>query len=531
MKKALSFILVVTMLFAMMSGSFSTVASIWESVSTAEEFAAMTDGNYKLTADIDLSEVSWTKIAEFSGVLDGNNRAITVPADAPIFDKVTGSISNVILCGTTVLDANDKSTATVTNVNGGQGKPGVSAFVCVAEGATIENVRSTVNVTYNGDPCSFGGLVGYAGKDTTVNDCSVGGTISVTTNATMSDIGGLVGLAYSHCSILNSEVSATITCKGAKVMAGALLGATGSSGASSVHTVVQNCLFSGSLTVAVADRVALVASGKGFKLINCFNQGYLKANSGSATHYFGHADTGGGFNKNDQTNYYEGCASVATVYSGNNLNNEVVTHKRKNGLVKDCIFLSGQKVGWTGDSKNQCTVEGVVTLETAKAVALEFVKRNSEVFKFENGKVVFANGCDHLWGSCGGNELESDTCFACGAKRDFSGFVQFAETPAATINIARFIMIIDDSVLEADANGMLEYENFDLTVTADGKSYTVNSEDLYAFVEVTAAGETYTTNGCQAFGLVVDFGESAPEEIEVTLTAGEKVLFVGYISA
>ena len=528
MKKALSFILVVTMLFVMASGSFSTFAVSWTAIDTAEEFATMTDGNYKLTNDIDLSEVTWTKIAEFSGVLDGDGYTVCVPADAPVFDKLTGTVKNVHLMGTCVLDTNDRSANAVANVTGGQGKPGVSAFVCVAEGAVVENVKSVVTVSYNGDACSFGGLVGYAGKNTTVTNCVVNGTINVNTTAAMSDIGGIVGLAYSHCSILNSEVMATINCTGAKVMAGALLGATGYSTpeSSSVHTVVQNCLFSGSLTSASVDRTALVASAKGLKLINCFNQGYIKANSGSATHYFGYANTGSALGNNFQTNYFEGCASVATVYSGNNVSTEVATHKNKNGVVKDCIFLSGQRVGYSGTS-SQCTVVNLVTLDTAKAVAEEFVKRNPNVFAYEHGKVVLINSCEHLWCAIVDGALGSDVCYYCGARRAFSGFVQFAETPTADVNLARVIMIVNDSVLTADEKGMLEYADFDMNVMAGGKTYTVNSEDLIAYTEVTAAGETYDTDGCQVFGFVVDFGKDRPASIVVTLTVGDKEIYYG----
>ena len=66
MKKFTALMLVVLMVVALVP--FSASAATWTKVDTAAEFAAMADGNYWLTADIDLSKETWTKIAEFKGV-------------------------------------------------------------------------------------------------------------------------------------------------------------------------------------------------------------------------------------------------------------------------------------------------------------------------------------------------------------------------------------------------------------------------------------------------------------------------------
>ena len=81
MKKFTALMLVVLMVVSFVPfGAFA--ATEWTEVKTAEDFAKMTDGNYWLTADIDLSKVAWTTIAEFSGTLNGNGKTVTVPADA-----------------------------------------------------------------------------------------------------------------------------------------------------------------------------------------------------------------------------------------------------------------------------------------------------------------------------------------------------------------------------------------------------------------------------------------------------------------
>ena len=102
MKKFTALMLVVLMVVALVP--FSASAATWTKVDTAAEFAAMADGNYWLTADIDLSKATWTTLKEFKGTLNGNGHTITVPKDAPIFDKLSGTVKNVNLKGAMSLD-------------------------------------------------------------------------------------------------------------------------------------------------------------------------------------------------------------------------------------------------------------------------------------------------------------------------------------------------------------------------------------------------------------------------------------------
>ena len=67
-----------------------------------------------------------------------------------------------------------------------------------------------------------------------------------------------------------------------------------------------------------------------------------------------------------------------------------------------------------------------------------------------------------------------------------------------------------------------EFDNFDLVIdvtdeTGEIKSLTINSEDLIAYVQVDAAGDTYYADNCQLFGVVIDFGEVVPAIIEVSI--------------
>lgn len=122
-----------------------------------------------------------------------------------------------------------------------------------------------------------------------------------------------------------------------------------------------------------------------------------------------------------------------------------------------------------------------------------------------------------------GGVLSTGTC-ECGevSNAAYAGFIQFSDTNA---KLARVVFVVDGDVLANDALG---YDSFDVTVTANGKTYKVNSLDLIAYTTVTAAGAEYTAkNGDQIFGFVIDFGETTPEGITVTLTAGETLLYSG----
>jgi hypothetical protein len=106
----------------------------------------------------------------------------------------------------------------------------------------------------------------------------------------------------------------------------------------------------------------------------------------------------------------------------------------------------------------------------------------------------------------------------------FSGFIQFAENNSS---LARVIMAINEEDLENET-----LDNFDLVIevtddAGETKSLTINSEDLIAYVEVAAAGETFYADHCQIFGVVIDFGDFMPAEIVVRIMDGDELLYYG----
>ena len=145
-KKFAVIALVVLMLVATLPFTVFADTVYWTEVKTAEDFAKMTDGNYWLTADIDLSKTEWTTVLKFSGTLNGNGHTVTVPANTTMFDMFSGTVKNLNLKGDMTLDSSDVSLSTLPGIDVSGG--GVGALANYAFGATVENVYSNANLTY-----------------------------------------------------------------------------------------------------------------------------------------------------------------------------------------------------------------------------------------------------------------------------------------------------------------------------------------------------------------------------------------------
>lgn len=93
-KRVLSLLLVMVMVLGLLPTGVLAADGATE-VSSQEGLAGMTGGSYILTQDITLSD--WTAI-DFSGTLDGNGHIITL-AGQPLFNKLSGSVQNLLLDG------------------------------------------------------------------------------------------------------------------------------------------------------------------------------------------------------------------------------------------------------------------------------------------------------------------------------------------------------------------------------------------------------------------------------------------------
>lgn len=147
-------------------------------VSTANQLMNMKpDGNYYLTADIDLTNVKWKPIKNFSGHLDGNGY------------EITGLTSNTY-----------------------------GLFSTLKSGAVVENVKLT-NAYITSKYKTVGGIVSIIQSDAenvTIKDCFVSGLVSscrkkFKQSSRGSTAGSIVGKNYSASSVISDCYSNAVT--------------------------------------------------------------------------------------------------------------------------------------------------------------------------------------------------------------------------------------------------------------------------------------------------------------------------------
>jgi len=157
-------------------------------ISTAQQLNAVRDnvgGDYRLTADIDLSGIAWTPIQGFSGNFDGNgyiikNLSLNLPSQdyAGLFGINFGTIQNVCLENTSITGRS--YIATLVGANYG-----------------VINNSAVKNVTASGTGF-VGGLIGQ--NNGFISNCLADGVGII--KGTSNYIGGFVG--YNNASVIES---------------------------------------------------------------------------------------------------------------------------------------------------------------------------------------------------------------------------------------------------------------------------------------------------------------------------------------
>lgn len=160
-------------------------------VSTPQDMQAMAknpSGTYVLTADIDMSGVSWTPFT-FKGVLNGNGYAILN--------------LNVISTGT--------DTALTYDGNMKQYDTSFAGLFSVLSGAEVSNLKlinEQVDITTDKD-CFVGSIAGFM-EDSTITDCTIQAGLNITADAKMFGVGGIVG--FGNGTITNTTAAVTMVC-------------------------------------------------------------------------------------------------------------------------------------------------------------------------------------------------------------------------------------------------------------------------------------------------------------------------------
>ena len=185
-----------------------------ETISSMQELAAMSSGNYVLINDININQASWTPISNFTGTLDGQGYKITwtgtsssspasITSNYGIFGTSSGIIKNLKVEGALyVTGSNVDYVSAVVGYNNGGTINGVENSAILNCGGTCYNVGGICGLNNGGyilNSSNAGAVTGYSKvggivgeNDGVVNTCF--NTAAVTgTNASKNGVGGIAG--------------------------------------------------------------------------------------------------------------------------------------------------------------------------------------------------------------------------------------------------------------------------------------------------------------------------------------------------
>lgn len=187
------------------------------------------DSNYKLMADIDLSDSPWTPIQnEVKGVFDGNDHKISNliirptenilnQSEAGLFRVFSGVVENLELENVDILISSKfKDDAETIS-----GKSGIGAFAGVMREGYIINCKVSGKIISGND--NVGGFVGHTLENGIVRVQKFVNNAEVQGVNKSSNVGGVIGCALGSVSVQNSENYGAIT--GTNYNVGGLVGA------------------------------------------------------------------------------------------------------------------------------------------------------------------------------------------------------------------------------------------------------------------------------------------------------------------
>ncbi len=218
------------------------------------EVQKVTDNEYKLTADITLSE---TCTVEFVGTLDGNGKKITT--SVPVFEKLNGAtVKNLTIEGTV-----DYSTETKA-----VGALAISANNTTLEGVTNKAAVSGYSASGGTLVLTAGGLVGVSTGDFVATNCANEGAVDCGAEA-----GGILGIAESGTLTLTGCTN-TGAITSHFTGAGGIVGRSGDKELGGTVAVIDGCTNSGAI-VGVSHVGGIFGGLEGAKynktIKNCLN--------------------------------------------------------------------------------------------------------------------------------------------------------------------------------------------------------------------------------------------------------------------
>ena len=222
-------------------------------------------GKYYLTKDITVS-ASYT--TEFTGTLDGNGKAITV--SAPVFEKLAGTVKNVVLKGAIDTSANAVQVgALAAQVSGASVVTNVKNEASVKGYVTAGNGPDASDSKTSGYKAGAGGLVGRAYAALEMTNCANTGAINGYC------AGGLVGLTDGS----EFEVSIKSCVNTGKITNVGVTGTVGDGYGSiagivgclnnTIDTVIDDCVNAGEIVAVYKQATGGIVGGAWRSASNC----------------------------------------------------------------------------------------------------------------------------------------------------------------------------------------------------------------------------------------------------------------------
>jgi hypothetical protein len=275
-RKRSSLTLSAILTFVMLSvaiGPFPTTAFANPTGITSLAGIVSSSGNYSLTANIVVSSgptggASTYITGTFSGTLEGNGFTIS-GLSAPLFDVVSGSISNINLA----------TTAGGITSSASNGNTGVLAGEFLTGGSiTRVKVSGAISVS-NGE--STGGLIGQANNEVVISNSS--SAVNISDSGTV-QTGGLVGWLSAGAKITGSTSSGNISTSPGGDGTGGLVGYMGYSAIGGIrgNAIIENSSASGAVSSTSGSVGGLIGHVDGQHRLNDTDPGCVVTNSSAS---------------------------------------------------------------------------------------------------------------------------------------------------------------------------------------------------------------------------------------------------------
>ncbi len=354
-------------------------------LSMAAEAEATT--TYTIENDIDFSAETLEPAVSFAGTLDGKGHKITLKAEQDVqylslIKTLTGTVKNLTIAGSL------KSVYTATT------EYTVAAIAGVVTGGHVEGCVNEAEITAAGTTegkyCYVAGLVGQLkGDGASIKNCKNTGKITCQ-NKSQSYIGGILANGFSD------ENAPTLTISGCENSAeilvdhtganwdytGGVIGKMGNSSQVFKMFYVQNCTFSGKLTIAQAPKTrggAVFGScgiSTDYEISSCVNSGTVDITSTEAVDRLV-GGVGPGYSEAKAVGTISNCTFSGTIKAvdGGNLYLGGIYGNNGSGsvVIDNCKTTAA------------CSIGGYTT---AKSVGLIAARPNKAGFTVKNCKVA-----------------------------------------------------------------------------------------------------------------------------------------------